>query len=178
MRVDQATIFGGGTGEAGSDRYDLAAEIGAMLATMGCREIVTGGYGGTMEAPFAGAASVSVHPPATTAVVVESLWPDKAANAYASKIVRAQGLPERLAYLIGRSDVYIALYGNIGTLAEILIVLNMSIAGKPQRLFVHQTWFSILSFLKDEIPFKYGYFDHIRFFRTVEELEQRILLAV
>jgi len=118
----RVTVFGGG--EATGEVMEKAEAMGRMLAESGV-EVVSGGYGGVMEAISKGAASVaggkaigitlSVKPKGnqylTQTIVAE------AENAYKSFGIRLGMLLESRGYLF--------FDGGIGTLTEVSAVFNL-----------------------------------------------------
>lgn len=84
--------------------------------------MITGGYGGTMEAVSKGAAEHGGH---VIGVIAPRLFPGRSgANSYVSESIEATDLMGRIGTLIERADAVIALPGSIGTAAELMVAWN------------------------------------------------------
>lgn len=114
-------VFGSSRTEPGSHEWSVAEEVGRRLAAAGY-SVITGGYGGTMEAASKGAAERGGH---VLGVTSPSLFPDRSgANRYVDEMIEASDLLDRLGNLLNRADGVIALPGSIGTAAELLLAWN------------------------------------------------------
>lgn len=108
------TIFGSSSPPPLSDAYQLAFELGKLIAARGwC--VCNGGYGGTMEASAKGAASVGGH---TIGVTLSRLRPGPA-NPYIKQEVPTFDLFSRLNTLLRLGKAYVVLPGGTGTLLEL-----------------------------------------------------------
>jgi uncharacterized protein (TIGR00730 family) len=117
MRV---TVFGSARLGEDTDEYVEARRLGRMLAERG-HVIVSGGYGGIMEAVSRGAHEIGGQVVGVTvAPWVGRLSP----NPYLSEERSAQTLFERLEALV-ESDGLIALPGGAGTLGEVALAWNL-----------------------------------------------------
>ncbi|HEX6508335.1 MAG TPA: LOG family protein [Chloroflexota bacterium] len=135
MRV---TVFGSARTGPETQEYQDALRLGRMLAERG-DIIVSGGYGGIMEAVSRGAHEAGGEVVGVTvAPWVGRLEP----NRYLSEERSARTLFERLEGLI-ESDALIAMPGGAGTLGEIALAWNLRqmdlMAPKPVVL-VGQQW--------------------------------------
>ncbi len=114
-------IFGSSTIQTGTQAWDDAEMVGSRCATAGLA-VITGGYGGTMEAASKGAAEAGG---VVIGVTAPALFVDRAgANPYVGEEVQAHSLTHRLGILTERADGVIALPGSIGTVTELLIAWN------------------------------------------------------
>jgi uncharacterized protein (TIGR00730 family) len=98
------------------ERWQLARRVGAALAGRGW-SVMTGGYGGLMEAAASGAASRGGH---ILGLPMRS-WCDLTPNPYASELLWCASYPERLGHLLD-CDAVVALDGGIGTIAELTVM--------------------------------------------------------
>ncbi len=113
------SVFGSALPEEGSEAYAEAREVGRLLAREGF-EVMTGGYGGVMEAASRGAMEAGGR---SIGVTVSSF--DRKPNAYLSEEIRTNSLFERLEILLSRPTGYIALSGGSGTLAEVALAWEL-----------------------------------------------------
>ena len=117
MRV---TVFGSARVGEASAEYGAARRLGRLLAEDG-HEIVSGGYGGIMEAVSRGAHEAG----GLVVGVTVAPWAQRLApNRYLSEERSAQTLFERLEALV-ESDALIALPGGAGTLGEVALAWNL-----------------------------------------------------
>jgi uncharacterized protein (TIGR00725 family) len=114
-------VFGSSQTEPGSVEWEEAHGAGARIAGEGFT-VITGGYGGTMEAVSSGAAGAGGHVIGVTAPV---LFPDRSTpNPYVHEVIEASSLANRIDIMMQRSTATLALPGSIGTAAELLISWN------------------------------------------------------
>ena len=116
-------VFGSSTTRPESAGWQQAEEVGAGLASAGVA-VLTGGYGGTMEAASKGAAEAGGH---VIGVTAPTLFPGRSgANPYVSEEFEAESLPNRLGQIFSKSDGTIALPGSIGTATELIVSWNIN----------------------------------------------------
>lgn len=114
-------IFGSSTTATGGPEWTDAEMAGSRFARAGL-SVVTGGYGGTMEAASKGANEAGGH---VIGVVAPSLFPNRArSNPYVTELVEANSLPDRIGTLIALADAALVLPGAIGTAAELVLTWN------------------------------------------------------
>lgn len=114
-------VFGSSRTPNRSADWSVAEYVGRRLATAGVA-VITGGYGGTMEAVSKGASDQGGH---VIGVIAPRLFPERTgANPYVDELIEADDLLGRIGELINRADGVIALPGSIGTAAELLIAWN------------------------------------------------------
>jgi uncharacterized protein (TIGR00725 family) len=114
-------VFGSSQTEPGSTEWEEAHRAGGRMASHGFT-VITGGYGGTMEAVSSGAAQAGGHVIGVTAPV---LFPDRFdANPYVHEVIEATSLANRIDIMMQKSSATLALPGSIGTAAELLISWN------------------------------------------------------
>jgi len=86
--------------------------------------VVTGGYGGTMEAVSLGAAGAGGR---VIGVTAPTLFPDRrGANSYVHELIEASSLSNRIDLIMGRADATLTLSGSLGTATELLTAWNIN----------------------------------------------------
>lgn len=86
--------------------------------------VVTGGYGGTMEAVSVGAAGAGGR---VVGVTAPTLFPNRAgANPHVHELIEASSLAHRIDVLLGQADATLSLPGSIGTATELLMAWNIN----------------------------------------------------
>jgi hypothetical protein len=135
--TEAVAVFGSSQTEPGSLEWEEARRAGTRLGEAGFT-VITGGYGGTMEAVSSGAAVAGGHVIGVTAPV---LFPDRSvANPYVHELIEASSLANRIDIMMQRSRATLALPGSIGTAAELLISWNtnhiLRRTGAEQRISV------------------------------------------
>jgi len=118
------TIFGTGRARQGDSTYQLAYEVGKLLAESGFT-IANGGYGGTMLAAAKGAAEAGGEVIGVTC----SAFKDSTANEYITREIVTGSLDERLDTLIELGQGYVVLGGGTGTLLELAKVWELKNKG-------------------------------------------------
>lgn len=114
-------VFGSSRTDPTSDDWKQAEDVGHRLASAGIT-VITGGYGGTMEAVSKGASESGGR---VVGVTSPTLFPGRTgANAYVGELIEAENLPARIGTMLERADGVIALSGSIGTAAELLMAWN------------------------------------------------------
>jgi uncharacterized protein (TIGR00730 family) len=116
----RVTVFGSARIAAGSPDYEDAKRLGQLLADRG-DIIVSGGYGGLMEAVSRGAHEAGGR---VIGVTVQPWMERLSPNRYLSEEISARTLFERLEALV-ESDALIALPGGAGTLGEVALAWNL-----------------------------------------------------
>lgn len=146
MRV---TVFGSARIGPDTDEYNDALRLGQLLAKRG-DIIVSGGYGGIMEAVSRGAHEAGGQVVGVTvAPWIGRLEP----NRFLSEERSAKTLFERLEALI-ESDALVALPGGAGTLGEVALAWNLRqmelMAAKPIVL-VGSRWHSMVDAFRENL---------------------------
>jgi uncharacterized protein (TIGR00730 family) len=127
-------VFGSSQTEVDSEEWADAVSVGARLASIGA-SVITGGYGGTMEAVSLGAAQSGGH---VIGVTAPSLFPDRAgANPHVEELIEASSLAHRIDVMMSRADATLSLPGSLGTATELLMAWNTNHIKRHQhdRLF-------------------------------------------
>jgi hypothetical protein len=122
----RVAVFGSSETLPGHPLYEEARRLGGLMAELGF-VVVTGGYGGVMEAASRGAREAGG---ATLGVVCDG-WVERGRtpNAYLSERVGTADLHERTRGLVERADAFVVLPGKSGTLAELALLWALHRAG-------------------------------------------------
>jgi uncharacterized protein (TIGR00725 family) len=106
-------------GGPADERWELARRVGAALAGQGW-SVMTGGYGGLMEAAASGAASQGGH----VLGLPMRPWTSLRPSPHASQLLWCDTYPERFGHLLD-CDAVVALDGGIGTIAELTVAWSV-----------------------------------------------------
>jgi hypothetical protein len=123
-------VFGSSTVREGGHAYRLAYDLGQALAHAGA-DVMTGGYGGIMEACSRGAAEAGARVVGVTVELFEKRGP---VNRWVTERVHTPDLYERLRHIVGRADGFITVPGSIGTLSELFLVWTLLSVGGRSRV--------------------------------------------
>ena len=118
-------VFGASWALEGDDLYQLSVSLGKALAEKGF-DVVSGGYGGTMEGVSKGSREGGG---AAVGVTVPTLFPARRAdgNPYLTSQIKETSLLKRIDTMMELSPAgKIALPGTLGTLAEIMAAWNVA----------------------------------------------------
>jgi len=150
FRPPGVAVFGSSEPQDGSPAYALAREVGRLLALAGYR-VVTGGYGGVMEAASRGAVEAGGQ---TLGITTRALSPVRPGpNRYVTEHIDTEGLFERTRALIDRAAGYIILPGKAGTLAELTFLWALHRArllGDRPVVLIGAVWSRFLAHLGDQ----------------------------
>jgi uncharacterized protein (TIGR00730 family) len=143
-------IFGASWAKEGDELYELSVSLGRALARAGY-DVVTGGYGGTMEGISKGAREVS--DAEVVGVTVPTLFPLRSmdGNPYLTKVIEETSLLSRIDRMMQRSPkAKIGLPGTLGTLTEIMCAWNVAALAPigsytPSKLILWRYWEKIVS---------------------------------
>lgn len=133
-----------------------AAKFAYASAKLGCN-IITGGGPGIMEAASFGAFKAKTEDPSLAIKVIGSgikLPKEQVANRYLDEYVLHKSFFTRLQHFVAVSDGFVAFYGGIGTVLEILTVLQLMQVHKIQRrklILIGKMWFGLLSWFEKEM---------------------------
>ncbi len=125
--MKKVVVFGSAAAAAGSELYLQAERLGSLLQQQGFA-LVTGGYGGVMEAVL----SATGDSPAIGVTVANAA---RTANPYVKDVIEETTYLNRLAKLAELGDAYVVLSGGTGTLLEFAMVWALRerghLAAKP-----------------------------------------------
>lgn len=144
-RPSKITVFGASRTEPDTQEWNDAFRLGAALADLEYT-VVTGGYGGTMEAVSAGAASVGRGVPIVGVTVPGVFRTRTGANPYVTQEVQADTLLERMQAMLDGATAAVALPGSLGTFTEVMVAWNLAYVARfgnePARplVTVGDTW--------------------------------------
>lgn len=141
----RVAVFGGSEARPGQPAYEIARRLGSDLARAGF-EIVTGGYGGVMEAASLGARDAGGQALGVTCEIFSARNP----NEYLTAARLTKDLHERTRDLIELSQAFFVLPGKTGTLAELAFLWALDRAGSLGRkpvLLIGDLWEPLLRHL-------------------------------
>lgn len=123
MNGEVIAVFGSSSTTPGTAEWTSAFDAGARLGRAGLG-VLTGGYGGSMEAVSQGAASVGAP---VIGVTAPALFPGRTgANRYVTEVIEAETLAGRIDRMTQRARGAIVLPGSVGTATELLICWNIN----------------------------------------------------
>lgn len=154
MPAPVIAVFGASKPSPGDGAYADGVTCGRLLAEAGYG-VVTGGYGGIMEAVSLGAGGAGGK---VVGVTVPRVFADRSgANEYVAEERQAPGLVERIAEMTELSAGSIVLPGSIGTLAEFGVAWNLAFISRfsdsvPKPLVaVGSIWREVVGHLADRL---------------------------
>jgi uncharacterized protein (TIGR00730 family) len=140
-------VFGSAEPLPGSADYDRAYRVGRQLAEAGFN-VITGGYGGVMEAASSGARDGG----GRAVGVACAVFADRETNPYLDQVIRAPDLMLRTRELIDGAAGFVVLPGKAGTLSELAQLWALEragcLAGRPVIL-LGRHWKALLSALDE-----------------------------
>ena len=152
-------VFGASKTQPGEAYYEQARLCGRLLAESGYR-VATGGYAGTMEAVSMGAREADGE---VLGVTAPAVFVDRStANAYLTREQKEASLTSRIGSLVEHTDGAIALWGSLGTAAELVVAWNLSyvsqfstVTRKP-LIAVGEPWTSLIPHLESALDTEAG----------------------
>lgn len=116
-------MFGSSQTDPRTQEWRVAEGVGRALGEVGLT-VITGGYGGTMEAVSKGASESGGH---VIGVTAPTLFPGRhGGNPYVTELVEAEGLANRIGIMMDLASGTMALPGSIGTATELLTAWNVN----------------------------------------------------
>lgn len=123
MSSINVAVFGSSLTPPGTADWQDGVVVGQRLAEAGFG-VITGGYGGTMEAVSQGAAERGAH---VIGVTSAGLFPGRSgANRFVTEVLEAQTLTDRIGMMTELASGTLALPGSIGTATELLVAWNIN----------------------------------------------------
>jgi len=152
-RNPQIAVFGSSTVRPADAAWSLGVALGRELALAGA-DVMTGGYGGAMEACSQGANEAGGHVVGVTVELFETRGP---VNRWVHERVHTPRLYSRLEHLIERADGFVVLPGSIGTLTELFLAWTLVGVGARTHapiVLLGDMWPPVLEALRhpDAIP--------------------------
>ena len=145
------SLFGSAGPQPGTPRYNEAMQLGRGIAGLGL-DLLTGGYGGTMEAASRGAHEAGGVVLGATCDAIESFRPGTKANPWVTKELRTATLLERLGLVTSTCHAAVILPGGVGTLLELALIWNSTMIAelKPVPILaVGDVWGDLLRVLNN-----------------------------
>ncbi len=147
-------VFGASRSVPGDETYEDGVICGRLLAENGYG-VVTGGYGGLMDAVSKGASQAGGY---VLGVTAPAVFRDRAgANSFVNEERRAEHLLERIHQLTDISAGAIVLPGSLGTLTELGVAWNLAFvtrfSGKEPKpvVTVGPTWQQLVNDLGSQL---------------------------
>ncbi|HOO78571.1 MAG TPA: LOG family protein [bacterium] len=154
-RVRTVGVFGSAVSREGTEEYEEAVRAGAAVARAGF-DLVCGGYGGSMEAVSRGCAEAG-----GSARGIGLDYFSSPPNRFLGRFEHASTLGRRLDRFVEDADLFLALPGGIGTVAEVMFVWDLvksgRISGKPVILY-GRSWERLLAVLEESFVIPSGAF--------------------
>jgi len=122
------SVFGSSAPVPGSADYELARQMGALLAEAGYA-VQTGGYSGVMEAASKGASEAGGRVIGVTCRQIEAFRP-MPVNQWVAEEIKLNTLQELLSYLVTQSHGAVVMSGGIGTLSELALTWSLMQVGE------------------------------------------------
>jgi len=124
-------VYGSAGAMPGEPDWQVAYDVGRALATSGyC--VLSGGYGGIMEACSQGAAEVGGHVMGAEVGLFRERG--QRLNQWVTEPVPFETLRDRLYFLVQRPDAFVVLRGGVGTLSEMSLLWSLLQVGEiPAR---------------------------------------------
>jgi uncharacterized protein (TIGR00725 family) len=152
-------VFGASRTQPGEAHYEEARLCGRLLAESGYR-VATGGYAGTMEAASMGAREAQGE---VLGVTAPTVFLDRSvAHPYLTDEQPETSLTSRIGSLVEHTDGAIALWGSLGTAAELVVAWNVSyvaqfstVTRKP-LIAVGEPWASLIPHLESTLDTETG----------------------
>lgn len=148
---DVVSVFGSARIKADHPVYADSLALGEQLARQGL-SVMTGGYGGVMEAVSKGAMNARGHVIGVTVNLFEKTGRRAGHNGYIDEVISFDLLSARLLYLINNCDAAIACGGGVGTMSEISLIWSLIDTGElePRPLIlIGEMWPPIFRLLAD-----------------------------
>jgi uncharacterized protein (TIGR00730 family) len=138
-------VFGSSEPRPGEPAYALARRVGELLARAGYG-VITGAYGGVMEAASRGAREAG----GRTVGVPCAIFAGRSPNAFLDETIASRDLYDRSRELIERARAYVVLPGRAGTLSELTLLWALNRAGCLDRrpvVLLGDAWGPLLDLL-------------------------------
>ncbi|ORC92328.1 putative ribosomal protein L32-like protein [Trypanosoma theileri] len=128
-------VFGSSTTARSTPEWEQARHMGALAAQHGF-SVITGGYGGSMEAVSQGARETIQQqgqktdlPPQVIGVTASVVFPHRnpRGNKYLTRQIDASSIMERIQHVISMSRYFVVLPGSLGSLQELICIWILSL---------------------------------------------------
>lgn len=182
--------------QRGTPLWDQAQRVGYLAASKNFT-VITGGYGGSMEAvsygarealdgtqrqlePFldeASEAAAAAAAPKVTGILVPGQFPDRdtVGNRFLTHSIDAPNFPRRVEMLTSESRYYVVLPGTLGTLQEFVSIWILSVIHhpsllKPVIIAFRDPWESVVQHLAVALKLPQEQVDLVKFADTPEDV--------
>jgi len=136
------SVYGSSKSVPGDWLYGQSVEMGRLLAEANYA-VMTGGYGGVMEAVSKGANEAGGHVIGVTVAAWENSGFRTSHNKYIHEVIPHNDLTDRLLHLVRACDAAVGMYGGIGTISEVSLIWSFiqtgEVAHKP-IILVGEWW--------------------------------------
>lgn len=146
-------VFGPTHCKAGDPLFDGAEQLGRLLAQAGFA-VVTGGYGGVMEAASKGARAAGGAVIGVTAEVYFAKG--REANQNLTREIRVKSATDRLMELLDLPDAWCAIGNSTGTLGEVSMAWDYMTKGFIERkplILIGKSWEGFFGYIRTEEQF-------------------------
>lgn len=164
--MKRVTVFGSSRAPEGTPLYSDAYNLGFKLATEGF-VVLSGGYGGTMEAVSKGVRLAGGLP---VGVTFEAFGNEP--NVHVGSQVHEKSLFARLERLIGDADGYVVLNGGMGTLAEFSLAwihIESGLSSRKPLILVGEGWGDLLQVLLDQFTVNHSDLECLQIVDSVDK---------
>jgi hypothetical protein len=166
------TVFGSAFPINGGEEYEVAYQLGKLLAQKGF-DVNTGGYAGIMEAVSKGVSESGGKATGVTLSYIKSK-----PNEFLDKIIACDTLFDRITKLIEFGDAYIVLQGGTGTLLELAAIweyLNKNLM-EPKPVACHlPMWKEIGETINKQLKREGRDTNRVSFFDDIEEMVEFVV---
>lgn len=176
-RAPVIAVFGSSTARPEDPLYLRAADLGRALAQRGAA-VVSGGYGGVMEAVSRGAHEAGGH---VVGVTVEMFEFRGGPNRWVRERVHTPDLFERLRVLTRLADGYVVPGGSVGTLNELFLAWTFASTSSrplPPVVLLGDHWRAWLEAHRHPEFVPERLFRHVVVADTPDEAAERVLADV
>lgn len=167
-------VFGSSTVRPSEPAWSLAHDLGRAVAAAGAA-VMTGGYGGAMEACSQGAHEAGGHVVGVTVELFEARGPR---NRFVREHVHTAKLTDRLDHLMDRAAGFVVLPGSIGTLTELFLAWTLvSVRGRERApiVLLGGHWPRFLDALRDPDMVPAHLFEYVEVATDPRDAVQRAL---
>lgn len=183
------TVFCWSRTQRDTPLWEQAQRVGSLAAENGFT-VITGGYGGSMEAVSQGArevlnnnnTSTAADSPQVTGILVPGQFPDRdtTGNQYLTQSIDAPNFPRRVEMLTSESRYYVVLPGTLGTLQElttiwILSAIHHPSLKKPLIIAYRDPWEGIVKHLAEAMKLPKEHVELLQFADDAEGVMKLIL---
>lgn len=166
------TVFGSAIPLPGSDEYEIAYNIGKLLAKNGLN-VCTGGSQGIMDAVSKGAKEEGKYAIGVTVDLFNSVTSE-----HLTTEIKCDTLFERIDNLINYGDGFIILPGGTGTLLELSVVwelVNKKIIEQRPVVCLGEMWKKIIDVIDERLVYENKLPGIVKHYNSVEEAVEFII---